>query len=355
MIKPITVSLLPMLDDEVSFRMPVEMFDRIHFFYVDTGTSVTSLEAKFRPRLGEPLRQWGDHELFRSPEIRVGKRSLGLSEVFCADFGALRLITGEPCDGILGMDFLMHHVMRLDFDEAAIVIGGSVPPLFETAAWKIPMTPFNQGHFTIPAVFNGAVILDVLVDSADSGFVSLSKADWDRIFPTNGASDQYTTLLAGINRQLTESRVKRLPVLQIGGHSYFNVICALRPFPNAQSAIGLGFLRRHLVIFDFPNHALYLRPGEKFHVSDEHDMSGLHLLRRESTTFVHSVDEGSPAMSAGVRAGDQLVSLDGTNCAFMGMKEIRAALRTKPGAKVVLKIQREEKAMTVEFALKRFL
>src|SRR2546426_1456841 len=119
--------VVPILDDDVSIRVPVKVFDRTNFFLVDTGTSGTALDIRFRGRLGELVRQFDKHDFYRSPEILLAEVTLGLKEVFCADLGLYTLITGEPCDGILGMDLLKDPVVDLDFDRSLLSISRNLP------------------------------------------------------------------------------------------------------------------------------------------------------------------------------------------------------------------------------------
>lgn len=349
---PITV---PLLDDEVSFRVQVTMFGQTNYFLVDTGTSATALDTRYRERLGAPVRQWGGQDFYRSPNLVLGNTPLTVEEVFCADLNMFRLITGEPCDGILGMDFLKDHLVQLDFERSLISIGGHLPEQTKKNARAVPLTVANKQHFTISAVLNQKVTLNLMVDSSDSSTVSLNQADWEKVFPPGDDSPMYKVLFAGISKQPTASRMARLRSLEIAGQTYSNVICPLSIFSNAPSAIGIAFLRRHLVALDFTNGMLYLRPRKKFNTDDEHDMSGLHLLRRNETTFVHSVDEGSPAVLAGVQAGDVLLSIKGRKTSDLKIKEIREILKSTPGTKVVLEIQRGGKVVEINFVLKRFL
>lgn len=49
---------------------------------------------------------------------------------------------------------------------------------------------------------------------------------------------------------------------------------------------------------------------------------------------------GTPAAAAGLRAGDQIVAVDGTNCIEKGLQETTRLIRGEPGSKVTLTIRR---------------
>lgn len=352
---PVNLITVPLFDDAVSCRVPVSVFDGTNFFLVDTGSSVTAVDVSFRGRLRESVRRFDGHDLYRSPSISLGQHALGLEEVFCADLCMFRLITGEHCEGILGMDFLKDHVVEIDFERNLFSVGTLVRETTKQGARRVPMTPSNGRHFTIPAILNGHMNLNLQIDSGDSSTVSLTQGDWDKVFPAKANPRTYRVLLAGIGTPATVSRVARVQSLEVGGHAISNVICALRVFPGGSSSVGIGFLRRYLVSLDFPNRMFYLRPSREFNSKDEHDMSGLHLLRREGAIVVHSVDEGSPALLAGIKGGDVIVAINGRRCSEMKMKELRQILSAESGAKVSVETQRDGKTTRAEFFLKQFL
>jgi hypothetical protein len=349
-----TVSV-PLLDDDVSFRVPVKLFGETKYFLVDTGTSATVLDVRYRDRLGTSVRKWDGHDFYRSPEMLLGDMKLAVEEVFCTDLRMFRMITGEPCDGIIGMDFLIKHVIALDFDRQVFTVAHRVPPDVQANGWRIPMKPSNVRHFRVPTVIVGPTTLDLLLDTSDSSTISLKKADWDLIFPPGQNAPVHKLLLAGINKKVTESVLARLPKIEVGTQQYSNVTCVLSMYDTAPSALGMGFFRQHHVTFDFPSTNLYLAPAKSFRAVEEHDMSGLHLLRDGKQTVVHSVDEGSPAALAGVRDGDIIAKVNGLNAGLLKMKHIRRILKMEPEETITLVLQRRESETEVEFRLKRFL
>jgi C-terminal processing protease CtpA/Prc len=116
--------------------------------------------------------------------------------------------------------------------------------------------------------------------------------------------------------------------------------------------LGLGFFRRHQVVFDFAGLKLYLQPGRRFFLPDQEDRSGLHLLRENQATIAYSVDEGSPAFNCGVRAGDIITSINGKEANSLTLNVIRHLLQSDDGDRVTLQIRRENCPLNFEFTLK---
>jgi C-terminal processing protease CtpA/Prc len=119
--------------------------------------------------------------------------------------------------------------------------------------------------------------------------------------------------------------------------------------------LGLAFLSRFIVTIDFKNEILYLKRGAGFSRRDEIDMSGLHLLRIDGKTIVYSVDEGSPADQAGVKAKDVIAKVDGKTAGEIEMWDIRRLLKSGDGKLIRMTVKRGEKTFEVSFRLKRRL
>ena len=70
---------------------------------------------------------------------------------------------------------------------------------------------------------------------------------------------------------------------------------------------------------------------------------------------MHSVDEGSPAAAAGIKAGDVLVRLNGESVPAKTMRDIRQQLRAMDEAEVTLELWRAETLLNITFRLRKVL
>jgi hypothetical protein len=75
--------------------------------------------------------------------------------------------------------------------------------------------------------------------------------------------------------------------------------------------LGSGFLRRFTVAFDFEGRSMYLEPNERFAEPHAFDASGVGFRHVGRGYEVDMVLPDSPAATAGIRAGDRLVAIDG--------------------------------------------
>ena len=141
----------------------------------------------------------------------------------------------------------------------------------------------------------------------------------------------------------------RIDNLSVGSLKYQGLILDVTNF----SRLGLGFLFRHIVTFDFPNSKVYFKKGRNFEKIDEVDMSGLHLLRVSNGTIVHSVDKNSPAEKAGIRANDVILSVCDKDANKYDIQELRRFLKSRDGQEITMTIKRGKEARKVSFLLEK--
>ena len=137
--------------------------------------------------------------------------------------------------------------------------------------------------------------------------------------------------------------------LSIGSSQYKGLILNV----SDSSCLGLGFLSRHIVTFDFPNNKIYFKKGKDFKKADEEDMSGLHLLRVSERIIVHSVDKNSPAEKAGIRANDVILRVGDKDANMYDMRELRRFLKSGDKKEITMKIKRGTDVKEVSFLLEK--
>jgi membrane-associated protease RseP (regulator of RpoE activity) len=163
---------------------------------------------------------------------------------------------------------------------------------------------------------------------------------------------------------VSEVRLARLARLELGGFSLAGPVAALQPSGTGRISaegtvgnIGGGILSRFKVIFDYKRRRMILEPGPDLALPFEADMSGLGLvsilpdLRRIS---VSRVVDGSPAFEAGVRAGDEIQTVNGKPAAEIGLSALRETLRLD-GQQVRFELLRGTEPITLELTTRRLI
>ena len=111
---------LPLFYDGCLLRVPASVYGRSALLIFDTGSSISALDkTTFNRQLGEPVAEEQASsaagltmvELYRSPEILLGKLTERFKRIATMDLKRISAISGSECDGVLGADFTREHVI----------------------------------------------------------------------------------------------------------------------------------------------------------------------------------------------------------------------------------------------------
>jgi hypothetical protein len=325
--------------------LPVEIAGKTYRFVVGTGFTYTALDTSLAGLLGTPVATDGTGiNLYLEPNGKVGKMSLQTGQpARTADLTHLRKASGHAIDGVLGMSFLSTKVVHLDFDRGKLYFLRS---RCTQAGESCPL------HFNL----DNLPLVDVDVPGAGTRQFLLSTGQGGC---GSGALDRQTFadllrngLMTGVG-QIWSASLNRAEMKQRGeirGLSLGPISLPPMIFnESASNVLGLGFLLRFKVTFDFPGRRLYLAKSRHFDLPDRIDRSGLHVLREHGVTIVAVVDQGSPAEASGIRPGDVLTEVDGKNVGQLRMKPFRQLLAKSEAIPVT--IRRGQKQIVVTLGL----
>jgi predicted aspartyl protease len=336
--------------------LPVTFNGQEHLFLLDTGTSHTTFDVSFKHQLGKakrPAKAFSTGgpltaEFFDAPDANLGPFNLKDSnEVTCLDLTMPGFIEGRRISGLVGMNFLSRHVIQIDCDKGRLLF--LKPTKAKRHNWgeelKIKYHPVGIPQIT--ASLLGDTKIDFSVDTGSNSSGLLQSNAFDNILSREQLKTSETLIAtaAGVIRL----REARMSTVSVGPFEYENLI-----FHEAYvSGLGLPFLSRHIVTFDFPNAKVYFKKANQFNKVDETDMSGLHLLRISGDTVVHSVDQGSPAQKAGIRAKDVILKIANKEAGEYSMWEIRRLLMSEDKKKIEMLLKSGGAIKEVSFLLEK--
>jgi hypothetical protein len=231
-------------------------------FVMDTGASGTCFDKSLEPKLGERLGtgpSWrfglkGDAGIYAAPRLYLGSSLLPMTgtNVATLDLKQLSSDIGSPVLGILGMDVLEHYCLQLDF--AANKIRFLDAEHTNKKRRGKPFSLINVGDecFSVRENLAGANGPGSLIDTG---------CDYDG-WLTSTLFQQWTN-----HATLAADGQSRSPNGLLGAETYPNLdLQGLDPklldgddSHMKFNGIGLRFLARHLVTFDFPNRIMYLK------------------------------------------------------------------------------------------------
>jgi len=334
--------------------VPVRLDDENYSFAVDTGSAISIFDTSLKSKLGKAkgtatirtsLGQ-GQVDVFNSPDAFVGKLSLkACDQVTCLNLEAVRRASGKDIYGVLGIDFLKHFVVQLDFD------GGTLRFFKEVGTQKerlgSPLTiALNGEHCPTIKAFIGEKHEEEFVIDTGATNMAIESSLFDRLVKSEEIAPGASSAVATVGGNF-RARSGKLLHMSIDGFALKD----LRADRDSKSSIGLRVLSRFLVTFDFPNGILHLKSGESLSEPDPPATSGLVLIQHQGKTLVKAVKPNSPAAKAGIQANDELLAIDGKSNSGLDLFDIGELLTIEVGKKARLRLRRNDDEIEMDFEL----
>jgi hypothetical protein len=243
-------------------------------FLVDTGSMATVVDKSLEPRLGkrlEPGAVWNfgvKHKsgIYATPKLYLGSTLLRTSpSIWSTDFKKMPSPAGLHIIGILGMDCLRYYCIQLDFEAGQMRF--LVPGQSDAAKWgkAFPVTLSAIGNsereYVRPLVHCGSLIdgesTSLLIDTGYEADCALESG----LFARDVIKHRLRKEGDAVTSQ--ESRYVWFQKSIWNGATYTNLLIGnggtAIATGNGENLIGLRFLARHLVTFDFPTRTMYLK------------------------------------------------------------------------------------------------
>lgn len=281
------------------------------------------------------------------------------------DYLELRNYLGTDVQGVLGYEIFSRFIVQIDYKEKEVTI---IRPEFFQAGKRYEMLPMHVED-TKPYVqasvqmSNGVVVpVKLLVDSGASHGLVLDPSSNKEIFiPEKNVQSLIGRGLGG----LITGKIGRIRAVTIGK---FNIDNPIVNFPDANSYIdtlkatdifrngtlGGEILSRFTTIYDFPRERLYLKKNSSFSNAFHFNMSGLTLKAKGSRLRKYEITDvrkDSPADKAGIKSGDELVSINGVQAKELDLGRVNGEFNQKPGKKIKVELLRNGEKVTRHFAL----
>jgi hypothetical protein len=327
--------------------VPVELGNRQFQFVVDTGCTWCVVDSELESLL-EPtadtagINGRSGNRLYRLRDASVGKSRLPLTgKALCFDLSQFREATGYDICGIVGMSFLKSRVIHIDFDAGELAILKKTPP---TAGSDFRL---SYSSTQMPVVFveiEPGKPIAFTIDTGKAGSaLALRLFGFDRLAANGrlepiGRPGLYATFEGNVTM-----REGRLKCFRLGKFEHEDISVS----EDRENLIGLGLLSRYVVTLDFPNDRLHLKPGKRCQERDQFGSCGIPIGRIEDKTRIKEVGDGSVGDKAGLKAGDEILRIDGRDAASLTMFEMRKILITG-GRRVRLEVEGPDGRREVE-------
>ncbi|HEY8948757.1 MAG TPA: PDZ domain-containing protein [Rhizomicrobium sp.] len=300
-----------------------------------------------------------DVQLVKVSALQLGDATVK-DQVFAQiPIDSMGVIEGVPMPGMVGFETFRRFVTQIDYGAHTIAL--IKPEAFDpkTAGTAVPIK-FNGNTIEAPATYDG-VSGTFTIDTGNRGSLNLNTpfvAAHAQFAKYNDVPEATTGW--GIGGP-TKSRAFRGHNLVIGGQTIAAPVVLLSTGtkgadadPSQSGNIGGGVLKRFVVTLDYGHNTMYLKPvTQPVSDLDSFDRSGLWINQSAAGYSVVDVTKGTPADQAGLKTGDEIVSVDGNPATSIPLPEIRARLRNDaPGTVVKFTVKRGGETKDVSVTLK---
>lgn len=295
-------------------------------------------------------------KLFSLSGLTLGRLALAESRAVAVPFPEeLELI-----DGVLGYPLFAQYVVTLDYADEIVTL--TPPETFQPpkAAIALPLQ-LNNGMAQIEVKLDGRK-LRVDLDTGDGGILTLNAP----YVAKNKVIDAYpkaVTVPTGKSvGGLTYGRLARARELQMGPFRMSQPVVALSESKAGAEAneksdgrMGAEIFSRFTVHFDYTRKKLYLEPNARLRDPFIFNRAGVLIQREGKKWVVLAVMPGSEAEKAEIKAGDQLLAVNGKEARQLGDFLIRDLFRGDVGRPIELTLGSVEKPRTIKLILRDLL
>lgn len=274
------------------------------------------------------------------------------------DYGILTAVYGERIDGIIGYSILSRYIIKLDYDSSKITFctkgtiryprGGYLlkPTVNQLMAQQVRVK--DDATVTSRFLYDmGAGVCMLLTKDfvADSVFLDKKKKKW--VKEGEGLGGKIDMELVVIKEvKLGPYRFRAVPVY------IFDDVNNVTSYPYMGGLIGNDILRRFNVTLNYARNDIYLVPNSHYSDVFDYSYSGVELYFIEGLIIVGDVAKGSPAETAGVKEGDEVIAVNKNFT--QNLNQYKISLQT-PNEKVKLILRRDNVVKEIEFKVKSIL
>lgn len=284
-------------------------------------------------------------DCFDAPRLLVGRLAPKLESVVALDLREFEEQTGCLIDGFLGFDVLRQCVVQFDFHRgilrllsAAPADSGEAMPLsvdqYGLRAVELSVGGESQRLFTPATMLMAPVTMrpGLFTAFCRKGIVQLP----DRISLALAARPRI-----GVQGIATTT--------QLGGFVHRQALVET----DEANYLGLDYLARYLVTFDFPREKAYFKKSPAYDFPAKTDQSGLTIVWRGGRFVIDAIRLLSPAFVSGFLKHDVIQRINGEPAETFSLYQLRNAF-LEEGKTVAVTVSRDERIVQLKIALRDY-
>ena len=295
-------------------------------FILDTGSGGISLDSTTCAELKISLRQSDTMVSGIAGSKKVAfafNRKLIINKLvtdsvsfYVNDYSLLGSVYGERIDGIIGYGFLSRYIVDINYDSARIKIFS--PGKFRYAKSGTLLKPYFRKLIALPLTVRDKekVVSNFYMDTGAGLCILLT----EQFLKDNNIILKRRRPVSTQVQGLGGKKIMRLTVVKsvkVGPYSFRNVPANLyddeanvTSYPYTSGLLGNDLMRRFNVTLNYPEQEVNIVPNSFFTDRFDYAYSGLSLYQFGDKIIIDDIVEKSPADKAGLKNGDELISVN---------------------------------------------
>jgi len=295
---------------------------------------------------------------FQAPTVPVkslafGGKKLDISEMTIVkqDMG-LTSSYGQRCDGIMGFEVIKDFVVEINFQQKKFIFH----PRSQMDITK--KAPDNKKTFLCKMLPKGNNSIEMSVGAPNGEKMTLALDTGNGYY---GTTHRDVLELVGLWKEGVKPKYQKLSFVASGAvnswdvtmkdltiygipvpESVWNIIDLPASSAEGDGTIGFQFLKNFNIIFDIVQRRVWMEQWTESLKNEVEANVGLYAIHDQARgrMRIALVTPESPAAKAGIKAGDDLLGVDGKELTIMTFDQVQKLLQGAPGSKVTVAISR---------------
>lgn len=241
----------------------------------------------------------------------------------------------KSADGIIGSNIMKRCIWEIDYDKKKINFSDDISKFqnLETAI-KINFTPAPiTGTPILKIIINDTSSINLIMDTGFNGYISFNTQDKEKFLQSIDLNDKCIITSKGYNSVYgIDTTTSNYSIIRgnitIGNHNFLKLPMTFGRYQNISErkngVIGNDFLKDFIVIIDWLENVIYLKPISKNKPKDNLITYGIKYGFENNRLIIGSIFNNSEAEKIGLQVGDEIKYFNGTEIKYLSQNEICA-------------------------------
>lgn len=275
------------------------------------------------------------------------------------DYEVLSSVYGEKIDGIIGYSFFSRYIVKINFDSLQIEVyspgkitypgrGTLLHPVFTALPIQYLQVkdkrkmPFNFYFDT------GAGLCFLMSERFAKDSAILLKRRKPKITQAEGMGGMLKMRLTVVKEvKLGPYHFHRVPTYLYEDDNN------ITSYPFTGGLVGNEILRRFNLVFNYPQHEIYLQPNSHFDDQFDYAYTGLGIYYINGKIMVLDVIKDSPAEKAGIKIDDEIIGME--NNFSHNIQQYKNILQAPNNEQIKIIVKRNKELLMLKIKAKSIL